>query len=84
MSDKIPSITSQEGQILEYMIRNGSITQWDAANDPNIRCWRLGARIFNLRAMGYDIRTFTVEADGKRYARYYLQKGADNGRQETH
>lgn len=37
-------------------------------------CWRLGARIYDLREEGMNIHTemFHDEASGKRYARYTL------------
>lgn len=35
-------------------------------------CFRLGARIWDLRRAGYDIHTTLVETCGKRVARYRL------------
>jgi hypothetical protein len=35
-------------------------------------CFRLGARIWELKQDGYDIVTDTVEKNGKRFARYRL------------
>ena len=37
-------------------------------------CFRLAARIGDLRNKGYDIRTQIIERDGKRFAKYWLNK----------
>ena len=39
-------------------------------------CFRLGARIYDLKQSGYDIETRMVSKGGKRYAQYRLRKGA--------
>lgn len=44
---------SQNLMILDYLERNVSITQAEAINQ--FGCYRLGARIFDLRAVGFDI-----------------------------
>ena len=62
---------SQSTEILRYMKRN-SITPVEALS--NIGCFRLAARIKNLRDMGHNIRTSMVCQNGKRFARYTLQK----------
>ena len=56
------------------MLSGRSISQLEAAE--MFGCWRLGARCFDLREDGYDVRTEMVvnKATGKRYARYYLPK----------
>ena len=71
---------SQNGRIIDYLTRNGSITQLDAMNDLGIM--RLGARVYDLKERGYNIVTVMVEGVNRfgeptRYARYYL-KGAEN------
>ena len=62
---------------MEYLKKNGSITQLEATN--KLRIIRLGAIIYILRSMGENIIT-TLEV-GKNsggnlnhYARYYLKK----------
>ena len=42
---------SQEKQILKYMQSGNSITPMDALN--RFGCFRLGARIYNLKNSGY-------------------------------
>lgn len=63
---------SQSAAILKHMMDGRSISQLEAAELYG--CWRLGARIYDLRDMGYDIKTemVTNEATGKRFARYYM------------
>lgn len=67
---------SQAGRIIDYIKRNGSITQLDAMRDLGIM--RLGARVFDLKERGYNIQTVMVEdlnrfGEPTRYARYYLK-----------
>ncbi len=63
--------------ILDYMERIGGITQAEAARV--IGCYRLGARIYDLRRRGVDI-VKTMESDVNRfgatvrYARYTFRK----------
>lgn len=67
---------SQNGRIIDYLAKNGSITQLDAMRDLGIM--RLGARVFDLKERGYNIQTVMVEdlnrfGEPTRYARYYLK-----------
>ena len=64
---------SYETMVIDYMKRNGSITNHEAFR--HIGATRLGAVIFRLRKKGYNIKTFRIYGttpDGKtvRYARY--------------
>lgn len=70
---------SQNGRIIDYLAKNGSITQLDAMRDLGIM--RLGARVFDLKERGYNIVTVMVEdlnrfGEPTRYARYYLKGDA--------
>jgi len=66
---------TQTAQILRHLEERGTITPMDALTDYG--CFRLGARIYELRQRGYDIETEMVSSGGKRYARYRIkQKGA--------
>lgn len=70
---------SQNGRIIDYLTRHGSITQLDAMKDLGIM--RLGARVFDLKERGYNIVTVMVEdlnrfGEPTRYARYYLKGDA--------
>jgi hypothetical protein len=63
--------------ILEHLIKYGSITQAEAAHDYG--CWRLGARIWDLRADGIEIETEMVKEKNRfgkdvRFAKYSLKK----------
>ena len=64
---------SQMMMILNDLLDGKEITPIDALN--NYGCFRLGARIYNLRELGYDIKTKTPES-GKKYAIYYMTQEA--------
>ena len=63
-------------RVLDYMAEHGSITPLEAIRE--IGCLRLGARIYDLRERGYDIR-MTMEhgtdmhGEPMRYARYSMR-----------
>lgn len=62
---------SQATDILDYIDRHGSITDEEAAR--HFHCYRLGARIYDLRQIGIEIITDKVESKrkkGRYYARY--------------
>ena len=68
---------SQADKICEYLRRGNSITQAEAAE--MFGCWRLGARILELRRAGMPIETTMIrqtneEGEITRYARYWLRK----------
>jgi len=56
-------------QILDHLTSK-PITAMEALNDYG--CFRLAARINELRMSGHDIRTEIKNKDGKRYAMYHL------------
>lgn len=64
---------TQNQRVLEYLRRNGRISQRDAVQ---FGCYRLSARIHNLRRMGYHIvttnRGFSGEYGSGHYAEYTL------------
>jgi len=61
---------SQNDQILAYLKSGKSITPIDALNE--FGCFRLAARIYELRASGHRIEK-EMEGEEKRYARYYMK-----------
>ena len=69
---------TQNQQILKHLEEHGSITPIQALNKYG--CMRLGARVYDLKAMGHDIRC-TIEqhtnskGQHKRYARYWMMEG---------
>lgn len=60
----------QNKEILSYMRIHGSVTPIEALNA--VGCFRLAARISDLRRAGHRIESVLEERNGKRYARYYL------------
>ena len=65
------TIQSQAKRILEYLKAGNGITPMDALD--LFGCFRLGARIADLKRMVYDIVTERVKVEGGKYvARYHL------------
>jgi hypothetical protein len=63
---------SQTDQIRAALILGRSLTPMDALQDYG--CFRLAARIAELRREGMDIECATETKNGKRYARYFLRR----------
>ena len=68
---------NDKARILSYLETHGSITPLDALNE--LGCYRLGARIWDLRHDGHTIITemeHGVDRHGEpmRYARYTLRR----------
>ena len=68
---------TQNQIILDHLKNKGSLTPLQALSEYG--CMRLGARVFDLRARGVDIRRTiecSVNKNGqkKRYARYWIPK----------
>jgi len=61
---------SQTSAILSHMKRHGSIEPLTALDKYG--CFRLAARINDLRYAGHQIDTEIVEKGSKRFARYRL------------
>jgi hypothetical protein len=66
------STDSQTALIKGWLLNGYSITQLDALN--MFGCFRLSARIANLRDEGLDIVTDMVNVNDKRIAKYSLNK----------
>ena len=68
-------------RVLDHLQRFGGMSAWEAMRDYGIM--RLGARVWDLKAQGHDIRR-TMESGKNRYgeaisyARYYLEE--NNGK----
>ena len=68
---------SQSSQILD-MLQRGPVTAMDALNKAG--CFRLAARINDLRRDGHNITTQMITLNGKNIAQYNLIfKGETNG-----
>lgn len=61
---------NQTNQILTHLMRDEPITPMDALKLYG--CFRLAARINDLREMGYMVVTNIKKRNGKRYAEYSL------------
>lgn len=72
---------TQNYNILKHIIEHGSITPVEAFFDYG--CFRLPARIFDIRSKGVPIKSESVEVRSekgvtKHYAKYSFQEGADD------
>ncbi len=63
-------MNSQTVMIKNHLLTNGSITPLEALDKYG--CFRLAARIADLKAEGVDIVKVMVEKNGKRYAEYSI------------
>ena len=61
---------SQNTQILKHLQSGKSITPMDALR--KFQCFRLAARIADLRQAGHNIHAELEKKEDKRYARYSL------------
>ena len=59
---------SQRDRIRAHLLTHGSITPLEALREYG--CFRLGARIWELRRDGFPVEPTTEEQGGKRYAKY--------------
>ena len=68
---RITQMETQCKKILDYMHEHDGITPLEALDCCG--CFRLSARIKDLRDRGYIIRTEAVRKNGKAFARYVLE-----------
>jgi hypothetical protein len=61
---------SQQAQILNSLKKGHKLTAMNALRLFN--CFRLAARIQELRERGYDIKSTIKQVDGKRFSEYWL------------
>ena len=66
------ALDSQNALIKGWLLNGKSITPMEALN--MFGCFRLSARIANLREEGLQVITDMVTINDKRVARYYLAK----------
>ncbi len=67
-----PKIPTQNSSILYHLENYGSLTAIEALE--LFACFRLAARINDLRELGHDIQTEFIKKNGKKYAVYSLPK----------
>ena len=61
---------TQNKEILEYLRTGNTLTPIQALKKFN--CFRLGARIYDLKEKGYSIQTKMISDGRKRFAEYKL------------
>lgn len=66
------STDSQTALIKGWLLNGRSITQLDALN--MFGCFRLAARIADIREEGVNIMTEMITVNDKRIAKYYLNR----------
>jgi len=62
---------SQKQEILKYLKEGNELTPMEALR--KFGCFRLGARIWDLKAEGWEIDTETIKENGKHFSRYKLK-----------
>lgn len=68
---------TQNQSILNWLKTGASLTPWDALQ--MFGCFRLAARIHDLRERGHNIEMEMVEKEnGRKYARYWLEPDAQS------
>ncbi len=70
--NKSHSKPTQEARILRYLANGKSLTPLQAIR--MFGCFRLGARIYQLKKAGHKIWSENVTREGKRFAKYTLLK----------
>jgi hypothetical protein len=63
---------TQTKSILNYLQKGFSITPLEALD--KFGCFRLGARIHDIKELGYDVQSKIVRSGKKHYAKYWLKK----------
>lgn len=73
IEQKIEAAKTQEQRILEYLNDGHLLTPLEALN--RFGCFRLGARIFDLRKQGHNVQMRLVRKDNKNFAQYFIPMG---------
>lgn len=64
-------VKPQSADVLRLLrLHPEGVTQQDAIRE--IACYRLAARVSDLKAEGIEVRAVLVGSNGHRYARYFL------------
>ena len=66
---------TQNEMILEHLKQGKKITPLEALN--LFGCFRLGARIFEIKEMGYNIKSELTTNNGKTYSAYWIESVYD-------
>ena len=82
--DNVPvNADAQLAMIVEYAKTHRGITQREA--DDHLGCGRLSARIYDIRALGFDVETMMESGTNRfgrptRYARYFIGERRKTGK----
>ena len=68
---------SQNYEVLTRLQSGRTLTAVEALRE--FGCFRLAARICDLRDAGFNIKTIDVNEGGKKYAKYVLKPGKYDG-----
>ena len=68
---------TQNKEIIRYLTKGNKLSPLEALE--RFGCFRLSARILDLRKLGFDIKTEYVTKGKKTYAEYSLSGAADAG-----
>lgn len=63
---------SQNTLILKALMKGARLTPMDALN--RFGCFRLSARVADLKKAGHKVQVRTVHLNGKSFAQYYLER----------
>lgn len=74
---QVETVVSQKEQILEHMRRIGPITPMEALRLYG--CFRLGARIWELKQEGNEIESDLIDISGHKVAQYRVLNCDVNG-----
>lgn len=66
---------TQTMMVLDYIQKHGSITPLEALE--HIGCFRLGARVWELKDMGFPVTGTMVCENGKHFKRYYMKSRSE-------
>jgi hypothetical protein len=61
---------SQNQKILLHLKKGKKITAIEALN--KFGCFRLAARIADLKRDGHEVKSKTIEENGKRFSQYFI------------
>lgn len=61
---------TQTEQIRAHLLKHNSITPMEALQ--KFKCFRLAARIHDLKERGFSVQTVMVERHGKHFAKYVM------------
>jgi len=67
-------VRNQNAEVLHLLKKRkrSGLTAVEAAME--LDCWRLSARIYDLRLRGHDIVSYPEKHEGERHARYFLRR----------